>query len=97
MAYGVSFTHGKFASWRIFFLAIGAMTVVIGAIVCVLLPDSPVKTKKFTDEEKVAVLLRVKNNQRHVLCQQERIATIADMSQWYPKCPLEEEPNLGDI
>lgn len=97
LAYGVSFTHGKFASWRIFFLAIGAMTVVIGAIVCVLLPDSPVKTKKFTDEEKVAVLLRVKNNQRHVLCQQERIATIADMSQWYPKCPLEEEPNLGDI
>jgi ACS family allantoate permease-like MFS transporter len=65
VAYGVSFTHGSFASWRIFYIAIGAMTMVIGLVVAVLLPDSPVKARRFTDAEKVAVLMRVKSNQRY--------------------------------
>lgn len=65
VAYGVSFTHGKFSSWRIFYIAIGAMTMVIGLVVCIFLPDSPVKAKRFTDAEKVAALLRVKGNQRY--------------------------------
>ena len=65
VAYGVSFTHGGFASWRIFYIAIGAMTMVIGLIVAIFLPDSPVKARRFTDAEKVAVLMRVKNNQRY--------------------------------
>lgn len=64
VAYGVSFTHNKhLASWRIFFLAIGILTVVIGAMVAFLLPDSPVKAHRFSDAEKVAALLRVKDNQ----------------------------------
>lgn len=64
IAYGVSFTHNPhLASWRIFFIAIGALTVIVGALICFLLPDSPVKAKRFTDAEKVAVLLRVKENQ----------------------------------
>jgi ACS family allantoate permease-like MFS transporter len=62
LSYGVSFTHGKLASWRIFFIVIGAATVVVGALVCLYLPDSPVKAKRFTDAEKVAVLGRVKDN-----------------------------------
>jgi ACS family allantoate permease-like MFS transporter len=67
LAYGVSFTTSKFASWRIFFLAIGVLTIIIGGIVAIFLPDSPVKAKRFTDEEKVAVLLRVKKNQRSAI------------------------------
>ncbi|KAI9816005.1 MAG: hypothetical protein M1827_001997 [Pycnora praestabilis] len=63
LAYGVTFAHTKFASWRIFYIAIGAMTMVIGVLVCFFLPDSPVKAKRFTDAEKVAVLMRVKDNQ----------------------------------
>jgi MFS family permease len=65
LAYGVSFAHTKFASWRIFFVAIGAATMCIGALVCIFLPDSPVKARRFTDAEKVAALLRTKNNQRY--------------------------------
>ena len=65
VAYGVSFTHGKFASWRIFYIVIGAMTMVVGLVVCIFLPDSPVKARRFTDAEKVAALLRVKENQRY--------------------------------
>lgn len=63
VAYGASFTKGKFASWRIFFLIIGLMTILLGFLVAVLLPDSPVKAVRFTEAEKVAALLRVKENQ----------------------------------
>ena len=65
VAYGVSFAHTRFANWRIFYIVIGALTMVIGFLVAMLLPDSPVKAKRFTDAEKVAALLRVKNNQRY--------------------------------
>ena len=47
-----------------FFLAIAVLTVIVGALVCIFLPDSPVKAKRFTDGEKVAALMRVKGNQR---------------------------------
>ena len=63
VAYGASFTTSKFASWRIFFLIIGLITVLIGFGVFMLLPDSPVKALRFTEAEKVAALLRVKENQ----------------------------------
>lgn len=64
VAYGVSFAHGSFATWRIFYIAIGALTMVVGLLVALLLPDSPVRAKRFTDAQKVAALLRVKANQR---------------------------------
>ena len=67
VAYGVSFAHTKFANWRIFYVAIGALTMVVGVLVCMFLPDSPVKARRFTDAEKVAVLLRVKDNQRYAV------------------------------
>ncbi len=44
-------------------MAIGAMTIFVGAMVCIFLPDSPVKAKRFSDAEKVAALLRTKGNQ----------------------------------
>ena len=37
--------------------------MVVGVLVAVFLPDSPVKAKRFTDAEKVAALMRVKDNQ----------------------------------
>ena len=36
--------------------------MVIGLLVAIFLPDSPVRAKRFTDSEKVAALLRVKDN-----------------------------------
>ncbi|MCJ1309606.1 hypothetical protein MMC25_003266 [Agyrium rufum] len=63
VAYGVSHANTTFATWRIFYIAIGVLTMIIGVLVCVYLPDSPVKAKRFTDAEKVAVLMRVKDNQ----------------------------------
>ena len=64
VSYGISFSKNEsFASWRIFLLTIGLFTVVAGVVVFLYLPDSPVKAKRFTDAEKVAVLLRVADNQ----------------------------------
>lgn len=39
------------------------MTIVFGFVVFMILPDSPVKAVRFTDAERVAALLRVKENQ----------------------------------
>ena len=64
VSWGVSHTHNKnFASWRVFLLTIGLVTMVAGVAVFFRLPDSPVKARRFTDAEKVATLLRVKDNQ----------------------------------
>lgn len=63
IAYGASFTTGKFASWRIFLLTIGLFTIIVGFLVFWYLPDSPVKALRFTEAEKIAALLRVKENQ----------------------------------
>lgn len=80
VAYGVSFANTRFASWRIFYIAIGALTVVIGLFVAIFLPDSPVKAKRFTDAEKFAALLRVKDNQRYMLGTQPCITQdVADL------------------
>jgi hypothetical protein len=48
--------------------ATGALTIIVGALMCVFLHDSPVKVKRFTDAEKVAALMRVKESQRLVSC-----------------------------
>lgn len=64
LAYGISFATTDFASWRIFFVVIGGLTMCVGLLVCFMLPDSPVKAKRFTDPQKVAALMRVKDNQR---------------------------------
>lgn len=67
VAYGVSFGATRFATWRIFFLAIGLFTIAAGVAVVVLLPDSPVKAKRFSDGEKMAILLRLQEDQRFVI------------------------------
>lgn len=100
VAYGVSFTHGKFASWRIFYIAIGAMTMVIGLVVCIFLPDSPVKARRFTDAEKVAALLRVKDNQRYspeVSMAGSDTDTGADRIQWNAKFSPQERPGVRSL
>ncbi|KAF2148299.1 MFS transporter [Myriangium duriaei CBS 260.36] len=86
IAYAASFATGHFASWRIFFLVIGALTIVIGAVVGLLLPDSPVKAKRFSDAEKVAALLRTRDNQsgtqNQTLKKAQVLETLKDVRVW---------------
>lgn len=51
------------AGWRIMFLSLGLITVVIGLCTFFLLPDTPMKAKWLSDNEKVALLKHVSVNQ----------------------------------
>ena len=96
VAYGTSSTHSKFASWRIFFLIIGLITIIVGFAVFMVLPDSPVKALRFTEAEKVAALLRVKENQsgtQNATLKKEQV--LAEMSE-EEKSPVREKLAYSD-
>ncbi|KIX05362.1 uncharacterized protein Z518_06234 [Rhinocladiella mackenziei CBS 650.93] len=86
VAYGASFSTSRFASWRIFFLTIGLMTIVLGFCVFMILPDSPVRAVRFTEAEKIAALLRVKENQSGTqnakLKKSQVIESLKDIRAW---------------
>ncbi|KFH46248.1 Thiamine pathway transporter-like protein [Hapsidospora chrysogenum ATCC 11550] len=51
------------AGWRIMFVALGVVTVVIGLCTMFFMPDTPMKARWLTDVEKVALLKHVSVNQ----------------------------------
>lgn len=53
---------GIMAGWRMMFLVLGIVTVVVGVAVGVWLPDTPMKATWLTDEEKVALIRHVSVN-----------------------------------
>ncbi|EJD53831.1 MFS general substrate transporter [Auricularia subglabra TFB-10046 SS5] len=64
VAYGVSFYSGtQFVSYQIVFILLGGLAIVVGLSVLLWLPDSPVHARFLTQEERVAVLERVRNDQ----------------------------------
>ncbi|BCS10563.1 hypothetical protein ALUC_31380S [Aspergillus luchuensis] len=59
--------HGAtLAGWRIMFLVIGLATVLIGVLTLLFIPDTPMKAKWLSEEEKVALLQHVSVNQTGV-------------------------------
>ncbi|KAK3994255.1 putative allantoate protein [Cladorrhinum sp. PSN332] len=58
--------EAKLAGWRTMFLTLGLVTVVVGACVILFLPDTPMKAKWLSDNEKVALLKHVSVNQTGV-------------------------------
>lgn len=64
MAYGISFYDGKhIAPYKILYLLLGGLAILVGFAVLLWMPDSPVYAKRLTEEEKVAVLERVRDDQ----------------------------------
>ncbi|EGV66450.1 hypothetical protein PSN45_002950 [Yamadazyma tenuis] len=55
--------NGSLESWQILFLVMGLITVVFGVMVLVILPDNPMNCKFLTDQEKLALLDHLKDNQ----------------------------------
>lgn len=86
LAYGLSFANIKFAIWKVFFIVIGGLTVIIGGTVFLLLPDSPVQAKRLTDSEKLAALLRIKDNQsgtqNSYIKPKQILESVKDMRVW---------------
>ncbi|OJJ96084.1 hypothetical protein ASPACDRAFT_1907172 [Aspergillus aculeatus ATCC 16872] len=58
--------HAAMAGWRIMFLVIGLVTVVIGVLTFLLIPDTPMEATWLSDDEKVALLQHVSVNQTGV-------------------------------
>ncbi|KAG6378808.1 MFS general substrate transporter [Boletus reticuloceps] len=64
IAYGISFYDGKgIPTYKIIYLLLGALAIIVGIIVLIWLPDSPVHARMLSREERIAALERVRNDQ----------------------------------
>jgi hypothetical protein len=61
---GVSFYDGhRLAPWKIIYILLGGLAIVVGIVVLIWLPDSPVHARFLTPEERIAALERVRDDQ----------------------------------
>ncbi|KIK65420.1 hypothetical protein GYMLUDRAFT_239956 [Collybiopsis luxurians FD-317 M1] len=64
IAYGVAhIQHAKLKNWQIFFLILGCVTAVWGVFVSWWLPDSPMRAKCFSPEDRILMAERVRKNE----------------------------------
>ncbi|KAH8118442.1 MFS general substrate transporter [Phellopilus nigrolimitatus] len=64
IAYGISFDDGKsLAPYKIIYILLGGLALVVGVAVLIWLPDSPVHARMLTKEERIAALERVRDDQ----------------------------------
>ncbi|EKM59830.1 uncharacterized protein PHACADRAFT_250561 [Phanerochaete carnosa HHB-10118-sp] len=64
VAYGISFYSGKaIAPYKIVYLLLGGLAILVGIAVILWLPDSPVHARLLSKEERIAVLERVREDQ----------------------------------
>jgi len=86
VAFGISFIDSKFARYKILFLLLGAMAITVGVSVLIWLPDSPVRARMLTREEKIAALERVRDGQggteNHHLKKEQVWEAVTDIRTW---------------
>jgi MFS family permease len=58
--------HAQLEGWRIMFIVLGLITSIVGALTFFFIPDTPIKAKWLSEEEKVALLQHVSSNQTGV-------------------------------
>ncbi|KAH9943049.1 MFS general substrate transporter [Epithele typhae] len=64
VAYGISFDDGHLlAPYKIIYLLLGGLAIIVGVCVVIWLPDSPVHAWQLTKEERIACLERVRDDQ----------------------------------
>ena len=64
VAYGISFYDGhRLAPYKIIYLLLGGLAILVGLCVLIWLPDSPVHARVLTMEERIAALERVRDDQ----------------------------------
>ncbi|KAM7191968.1 allantoate permease [Naviculisporaceae sp. PSN 640] len=78
--------QSSLAGWRVMFLALGGLTLVVGVAVLLFLPDSPMGAKWLNDTEKVALLKHVSVNQtgvvNHKFKGKELVEALGDPQIW---------------
>ncbi|KAJ3883149.1 major facilitator superfamily domain-containing protein [Lentinula edodes] len=64
IAYGIAhIQHAKLKNWQIFFALLGCITFVWGIFVAWWLPDSPMRAKCFSPEDRILMAERVRKNE----------------------------------
>lgn len=58
--------HASLAGWKIMFIVLGCVTVVIGAVTFLIIPDTPMSAKFLTEVEKTALLQHISVNRTGV-------------------------------
>lgn len=56
------YTDKAFTSWQIMFLVFGLITIAVGLLVMVVVPDNPMKCKFLTHDEKIWAIERLREN-----------------------------------
>ncbi|KAJ8522714.1 hypothetical protein ONZ45_g758 [Pleurotus djamor] len=87
VAYGISFYDGRLlAPYKIIYILLGGLAIVVGICVVIWLPDSPVHAKMLTQEEKIAALERVRDDQvgteNKKLKKEQVIEALLDIRTW---------------
>ncbi|SJL01931.1 related to allantoate permease [Armillaria ostoyae] len=87
VAYGVSFYQGHvLAPYKIIYILLGGLAIVVGVCVLIWLPDSPVHAHFLTAEERVACLERVRDDQggteNKSLKKDQVIEALTDIRTW---------------
>jgi ACS family allantoate permease-like MFS transporter len=84
---GISFYNGAaLASYKILYLLLGSLAILVGITVLVWLPDSPVNARMLTEEERIASLERVRDDQGGIenktFKKEQVIETLLDIRTW---------------
>ncbi|TFK55776.1 MFS general substrate transporter [Heliocybe sulcata] len=87
VAYGVSFSDGRaLAPYKIIYILLGGMAIVVGICILIWMPDSPVHAQLLTKEERIAALERVRDDQvgveNHNLKKDQVVEALLDVRTW---------------
>ncbi|KIJ56724.1 hypothetical protein M422DRAFT_72881 [Sphaerobolus stellatus SS14] len=64
VAFGISFSNSRsIPPYKIIYVMLGGLAIVVGIVVLIWLPDSPVHARFLTKEERIAALERVRDDQ----------------------------------
>lgn len=87
VAYGITFYHGHaLVPYKIIYLLLGGLAIVVGLCVLIWLPDSPVHARILTKEERIAALERVRDDQggttNRIWKKDQIIEAVLDIRTW---------------
>ncbi|TBU40457.1 MFS general substrate transporter [Dichomitus squalens] len=87
VAYGISFDDGHLlAPYKIIYILLGGLAIIVGLCVITWLPDSPVHARMLTKEERIAALERVRDDQggteNKTLKKEQVFEALTDIRTW---------------
>ncbi|KJA29985.1 hypothetical protein HYPSUDRAFT_125950 [Hypholoma sublateritium FD-334 SS-4] len=87
VAYGISFDDGRpLAPYKIIYILLGGLAILVGICVVIWLPDSPVHASFLTKEERIAALERVRDDsggtENKHLKKYQVIEAVSDVRTW---------------